>query len=105
MIGGEHSLKFSAPHLFRFGINSVLKILNKRMTDLINELMNYECICKTAPFSPGLLIIRYSKFYNKNLSVLIKLWVWNLRVWFGLDKLKFLILDTSDDQNDFLTQR
>ena len=39
MIGGEHSLKFSAPHLFRFGINSVLKILNKRMTELMNELM------------------------------------------------------------------
>ena len=28
----EHSLRISAPQLLRFGINSVLNILNKRMT-------------------------------------------------------------------------
>ena len=36
MVGGEHSLKISAPQLLRFGIDSVLKILN---TNLINELI------------------------------------------------------------------
>ena len=29
MTGDEHSLKFSAPHLLQFGIDSVLKILKK----------------------------------------------------------------------------
>ena len=32
MVGGEYYLKFSAPQLLRFGKDSVLKILNKRMT-------------------------------------------------------------------------
>ena len=32
MVGGEHSLKISAPQLLRFGIDSVLKILNKRIS-------------------------------------------------------------------------
>ena len=36
MVGGEHSLKISAPQLLLFEIDSVLKILNKRMTDWIN---------------------------------------------------------------------
>ena len=29
-VGGEHSLKISAPKLLRVGIDSVLKILNER---------------------------------------------------------------------------
>ena len=36
MVGGEHSLKMSAPQLLRFGIDGVLKILNKRISQLIN---------------------------------------------------------------------
>ena len=55
MVGGEHSLKISAPHLLRFGIDSVLKILSKRITYQINELMNDEGVYRTAPATPGLL--------------------------------------------------
>ena len=40
MVGGEHSLKISAPWLLRFGIYSVLKIIPQRMTKSLNELMN-----------------------------------------------------------------
>ena len=36
MVGGEHSHKMSAPELLQFGIDSVLKILNKSMNDLSN---------------------------------------------------------------------
>ena len=32
IVGGEHSLQMSAPQLLRFGIDSVLKILNERIT-------------------------------------------------------------------------
>ena len=42
--GGEQSLKISAPQLLRFGINSVLKILNKRITpslDGVGQLIIY----------------------------------------------------------------
>ena len=34
MVGGKLSLKISSPQLLRFGVDSVLKILNKRMTQL-----------------------------------------------------------------------
>ena len=37
MVRGEHSLKSSAFQVIRFGIDSVLKILNKRIPYLINE--------------------------------------------------------------------
>ena len=40
MIKGKHSLKISAPQLLRFGIDNVLKIMNKRMTKLVNRVMN-----------------------------------------------------------------
>ena len=36
-LGGEHFLKISAPQLLWFGINSVIKILNERITQWINE--------------------------------------------------------------------
>ena len=49
MVGGEHSLKMS--QLSRFGIYSVLKILNKRITNLNNESVNYSLA------TPDLLII------------------------------------------------
>ena len=34
--GGEHSLKIPVPQLLRFGIDSVLKIRNWRVTQLFN---------------------------------------------------------------------
>ena len=60
MVGDEHSLKVLAPQLLRFGIDSVLKILNERMTQImtywINESVNDEGVYRTAPATPGLLI-------------------------------------------------
>ena len=40
IVRGEHSLKMSAPYLLGLGLFSVLKILNKWITDLINQLIN-----------------------------------------------------------------
>ena len=57
MVGGEHSLKISAPQLLPFGRDSVLKILRTK-DDLINEGMNYEGVYRTALATPpGLLNI------------------------------------------------
>ena len=56
MVGGESSLKISAPQLLRFGIDSVLMMLNKRMTQLISELIHYKGIYKTAPETRGPVI-------------------------------------------------
>ena len=55
MVGGEHSLKISALQLLRFGIDSVLKILNERITDSINQLMSNGGDCRTALATPGVL--------------------------------------------------
>ena len=41
----------SAPQVLRFGIDSVLKILNKRITDLMSDRGD----CRTALATPGLL--------------------------------------------------
>ena len=38
-------------------INRVMKIFPQTMTHLINELINYEAVYRTAPATPGLLII------------------------------------------------
>ena len=43
----------SAPQLLHFGVNSVLKILNKRMTNLMSDRGDY----RSAPATPGLLNI------------------------------------------------
>ena len=56
-MAGNHSLKILPPQLLRFGIDSVLKILNERITELINELMSDKGDCRTAPATPGLLLI------------------------------------------------
>ena len=37
--GGEHCVKISDPYLLRFGSNDVLKILSKRSSQQMNELM------------------------------------------------------------------
>ena len=42
IVGGEHSLKISAPQFVRFGIDSVFKILNTtddRLIEWLNQLM------------------------------------------------------------------
>ena len=49
MMGDENSLKMSAPQLFRFGIDSVLKILNLRMTESIIWLINDQGVCRNSP--------------------------------------------------------
>ena len=57
MVGGEHSLKISAPQLLWFGIDSTLNIFPQTMTQLMNELINDRGDCRTAPATPGLLNI------------------------------------------------
>ena len=57
MVGGEHSLKISAPQLLWDGINSALLEAISTNHDLMNELINYEAVCRTAPATPGLLNI------------------------------------------------
>ena len=49
MMGGEHSLKMSAPQLIRLGIDSVLKIWRKSISEWLNELINYwqRCLLKS----------------------------------------------------------
>ena len=37
MVGGEHYLKSLTPQLLGFGMNNVLKILNKRIANSMNE--------------------------------------------------------------------
>ena len=56
---GEYLLKNSVPQLLGFGIDSVLKILDNRMTQSINqyewmnESVNHKSDCKTALATPG----------------------------------------------------
>ena len=69
MVGGEHSLHISAPQLLRFGIDSVLKILNERISLWMNKLINYEGVYRTAPATAGLLkVVR--KFRRKEFITL-----------------------------------
>ena len=57
MVGGEHSLKITAPKLLWFGIDSVLKILNERINDsCLYKLINHKGVYRTDPAKPGLLI-------------------------------------------------
>ena len=48
MVGDDHSLKMEEK-------KSVWKILNKRMLDLMNELMNFKAVCRAYPASLGLV--------------------------------------------------
>ena len=62
MVGGEHSLKISAPQLLWFGIDSTLNIFPQTMTELINQLINHGGDRRTAPATPGLLnTVEYTK--------------------------------------------
>ena len=49
-----------APQVWRFGMDSVLKFLNKRITYSVNESVNDEDDCRTAPATPGQLNMRES---------------------------------------------
>ena len=68
MVGDKHSLKISAPQLLQFGIDIVWKILNERMTYSVNESMNYKCVYRTAPATPGLLIMFARNVVKLNIS-------------------------------------
>ena len=61
MVGGEHFLQISAPRILRFGIDSVLKILNERISYSMNEYMNPKGVHGTSPATQGLLNMDYSQ--------------------------------------------
>ena len=56
----EHSLKFSAPYLFRLRIGSVWKIFELKDHGM-NQSLSDGGDCRTAPATPGLLNIVYCK--------------------------------------------
>ena len=57
MVGGEHSLKLSAPWLSGYGRDSVLKIFPQIISVPMNELTIDEGVCRTAPATLGLFKI------------------------------------------------
>ena len=61
MVGGEYSLKMSAPQLLLFVVDSVFKILNYSIIQPMNEWMADKDVYKTALDTPGLVLI--TKFY------------------------------------------
>ena len=66
VVGGEYSLKSSAPYLLWFVIYDILKIGRKRRTESLNELINDKGVCRTAPATPGLLIkLRLRRIYRQ----------------------------------------
>ena len=58
MVGGEHYLQISAPQLLWFGFDSALKIFPQTMSHSVNESINDGGDCRTAPATPGLLIMK-----------------------------------------------
>ena len=66
LVGDEHPLKISRLLLSLFGRDCALKIffhkpsLSELMNEWMNELINYEAVCRTAPATPGLLIMSCS---------------------------------------------
>ena len=65
MVGGEHSLKISAPQLLWFGIDSTLNIFPQTISESVNELINHGGDCRTAPATPGLLTIYFNLLVQK----------------------------------------
>ena len=55
--GGEYSLQVSCPQLICFEGEGVLKTFELK-DDQPTELNNYSRVCRTAPTTPGLLIIK-----------------------------------------------
>ena len=53
----EYSLKISGPLLIRFGIEGVLKIWRKRLSQLMSHLISDKGVCRTTPATQGLLNI------------------------------------------------
>ena len=64
IVGGEYSLKMSATQLLRSGMDSVLMIMNGRMTDSISQSMSDVGDCRTAPDTPGLLIPLFNWYWS-----------------------------------------
>ena len=62
MVGGENSLKISAPYLLRFGSELNLNILRKRISDQIS----HKGVCRTALAIAGLLNTIIKKTGKKN---------------------------------------
>ena len=55
MVGGEHSLKISAPLLLQFGFNDVLTVWRKMVTDWLNESISDKGDCRIVPATTSLL--------------------------------------------------
>ena len=55
VVGGEYSLKMSAPLLLQFVIYDISKMWRKRITLSVNQLINAKGVYRTAPSTPGLL--------------------------------------------------
>ena len=55
IVGGEYSLKISTPQFLWLGIDSILKILNKKITQWMNEWMSEKSVCRRAPATQSLL--------------------------------------------------
>ena len=53
MAGGEYFLNFSGPYCLQFGSEGVSKIFLEKI-DSVNESMNDNGVCRTAPAKPGL---------------------------------------------------
>ena len=71
MVGGEHSLKISAPQLSRFGRDSVLKILNERISEWITEWIYDKDVYRAAPATLGLLISLSFEFLVWNRTMFV----------------------------------
>ena len=77
-------LNSSAHQFLQFWMDSVLKILNERIPQSVNELVNYEDVYKTAPATPGLLKNDWLIFFYSLLSIFIfasfaqGLWAFNI---------------------------
>ena len=64
---GENSLKVSASQLLLFVTYDILIIWRKRLTDWVTESINNKAVCRTAPATPGLLIM---PMYSKALKII-----------------------------------
>ena len=69
MVGGECSLKISAPQLLWFGITVPWIYFHKQwLSGRLNQLINHRGDCRTAPATPFLLII-FLEIYSTHLAV------------------------------------
>ena len=89
-VGGNNSLKISAPKLLRCGMDLVLYILKKRITDLyMNQWINDKGVYRTAPATSGLLNIYIpSPSLGKNLKWLRQK---QFSIWTAMNALKVAV--------------